>query len=108
MDIRNILSPRSAELLKQIDSWQSRQQPTKMCVWEERSTSRLTFDAAGAGCGELGWLVEVAPLLARLWQRRPHPNITLVFGSVTDVAATDQRVTLSLDQGETLALSADF
>ena len=112
MDIRNVaLSPRSAELLKQIDSWPEQAAAyEKMCVWEERGTSRLTFDAAGAGCGELGWLVEVAPLLARLWQRlEAHPNITLVFGSVTDVAATDQRVTLSLDQGgETLALSADF
>ena len=85
MDIRNVaLSPRSAELLKQIDSWPEQAAAyEKMCVWEERGTSRLTFDAAGAGRGELGWLVEVAPLLARLWQRlEAHPNITLVFGSV--------------------------
>jgi ubiquinone biosynthesis UbiH/UbiF/VisC/COQ6 family hydroxylase len=112
MDIRNVaLSPRSAELLRQIDSWPEQAATyRKMCVWEERGTSRLTFDAASAGRSELGWLVEVTPLLARLWQRLDeHSNITLVFGSVTDVATTDQRVTLSLDQdGETTTLDTDF
>lgn len=112
MDIRNVaLSPRSAELLKQIDGWPKQAAAyEKMCVWEERGTSRLTFDAASAGRSELGWLVEVAPLLARLWQRlEAHANVTLVFGSVTDVVATDQRVTLCLDQGgETLTLGTDF
>ncbi len=112
MDIRNVaLSPRSAELLRQIDSWPEQAATyRKMCVWEERGTSRLTFDAASAGRSELGWLVEVTPLLARLWQRLDeHSNITLVFGSVTDVATTNQRVTLSLDQdGETTTLDTDF
>ena len=61
MDIRNVaLSPRSAELLKQIDSWPEQAAAyEKMCVWEERGTSRLTFDAAGAGRGELGWLLRL-------------------------------------------------
>ena len=112
MDIQNVaLSPRSAELLRQIDSWPEQAATyRKMCVWEERGTSRLTFDAASAGRSELGWLVEVTPLLARLWQRLDeHSNITLVFGSVTDVATTDQLVTLSLDQdGETTTLDTDF
>ena len=92
MDIRNVaLSPRSAALLRQIDSWPEQAATyRKMCVWEERGTSRLTFDVASAGRSELGWLVEVTPLLARLWQRLDeHSNITLVFGSVTDVATTN-------------------
>ena len=57
MDIRNVaLSPRSAELLRQIDSWPEQAATyRKMCVWEERGTSRLTFDAASAGRSELGW-----------------------------------------------------
>ena len=112
MDIRNVaLSPRSASLLRQIDSWPAQAAAyTKMCVWEERGTSRLAFDAASAQRSELGWLVEVAPLLGKLWQRlEEHSNITLAFGSVTDVVTTDQSVALSLDQGgETTTLDTDF
>jgi len=112
MDIRNVaLSPRSAALLRQIDSWPEQAAAyTKMCVWEERGTSRLAFDAASAGRNELGWLVEVAPLLAKLWQRlEEHANVTLAFGSVTDVVTTDQSVTLSLNQGgQRTILDTDF
>lgn len=100
MDVRNVaLSPQSAALLKQVDAWPSQAAAyQKMRVWEERGTSQLEFDAASVGRSELGWLVEVAPLLERLWQAlEAQPNVSLVFGSVVDVAPTDTGVTLCID-----------
>ena len=100
MDARNVaLSPQSAALLQQVDAWPSRAAAyQKMRVWEERGTSQLEFDAASVGRSELGWLVEVAPLLERLWQAlEAQPNVSLVFGSVVDVAPTDTGVTLCID-----------
>ena len=101
MDIRNVaLSPRSRALLQQIHC-----DPThaaaykKMCVWEERGTASLEFDAASVDRSELGWLVEVAPLLDQLWRQvQVQANVQLVLGSITCVEPCADVVTLTVDQ----------
>ena len=49
---------RSAELLKQIDSWPEQAAAyEKMCVWEERGTSRLDATLpAPVAASWVGWL----------------------------------------------------
>ena len=88
MDVRNVaLSPSSAGLLRGVNAWPEQAAAyDKMRVWEERGTSHLDFDAASVNRSELGWLVEVAPLLDRLWQQLGRePNVTVVLGSISGV-----------------------
>ena len=68
IDVRNVaLSPRSAALLQNIEAWPEQAAAYhNMRVWEERGSSALDFDAASVNRQELGWLVEVGPLLERL------------------------------------------
>lgn len=112
MDVRNVaLSPRSAALLQQVEAWPSHAAAyQKMRVWEERGTSYLEFDATSVGRSELGWLVEVAPLLERLWQAlEAQPNVCLVFGSAVDVVPTATGVTLFIDdEGKITELQAQL
>lgn len=95
MDVRNVaLSPSSAALLHSVNAWPEQAAPyEKMRVWEERGTSHLDFDAASVSRSELGWLVEVAPLLDRLWEQLDsQPNVTVVAGSISDVRVSDEDV----------------
>ena len=95
MDIRNVaLSPRSAALLDAIDGWPQRAAGyAHMRVWEERGTSTLDFAAASVGRQQLGWLVEVAPLLDQLWQQLDRqPLIRVCLGSIAAVGASEDEV----------------
>ena len=112
MDVRNVaLSPSSAGLLRAVNAWPDQAAAyAKMRVWEERGTSQLDFDSASVNRSELGWLVEVAPLLDRLWhQLGREPNVTVVLGSICGVQASDDGVRVALADCEAVSeLHADL
>jgi 2-polyprenyl-6-methoxyphenol hydroxylase-like FAD-dependent oxidoreductase len=50
---------------------------------------------------ELGWLVEVWPLLERLWQRlEAHPKVQIVLGATQSVTPGQHGVVLTLQQAQ--------
>jgi ubiquinone biosynthesis UbiH/UbiF/VisC/COQ6 family hydroxylase len=112
MDVRNVaLSPSSAGLLRGVNAWPEQAAAyDKMRVWEERGTSHLDFDAASVNRSELGWLVEVAPLLDRLWQQLDRePNVTVVLGSISGVQPGNDSVRIALADCESVSeLNADL
>ena len=112
MDVRNVaLSPSSAGLLRGVNAWPEQAAAyDKMRVWEERGTSHLDFDAASVNRSELGWLVEVAPLLDRLWQQLDRePNVTVVLGSISGVQPGNDSVRIALADCESISeLHADL
>ena len=85
-----------------------------MRVWEERGSSALDFDAASVNRRELGWLVEVGPLLNRLWEKlEANDNIQVLLGTTKCVSPNQDWVLLTLDRPEagkkrTIEVSADF
>ena len=116
MDVRNVaLSPRSAALLQRVDAWPEQAAAYhRMRVWEERGSSALDFDAASVNRDELGWLVEVGPLLNRLWEKlEANDNIQVLLGTTKCVSPNQDRVLLTLDQPEAgkerrIEVDADF
>ena len=109
MDVRNVaLSPSSAGLLRTVNAWPDQAAGyDKMRVWEERGTSHLDFDAASVNRSELGWLVEVAPLLDRLWQQLDRePNVTVVLGSISGVQPGNDSVRIALADCESISEAA--
>ena len=109
LDIRNVaLSPGSAALLEDVGAWERVEKTPyhRMVVWEEWGTGRVEFDAAEVARTELGWLVEMSPLVCELWQLlADQSDIELKCGELQGVAAQDHAVVLTVD-GE--QLSADF
>ncbi|MDG2276398.1 MAG: FAD-dependent monooxygenase [Pseudomonadales bacterium] len=98
VDIRNVaLNPRSQTLLDSLGVWQlERVAPYKrMLVWEERGTASVEFQAQELGRSELGWLVEVSPLLNRLWTSFGD-RVDVLEGRV-DALEVDESVRLQLD-----------
>ncbi len=90
MDIRNVaLSPASAELLKGVDAWPQKFAAAydTMKIWEQWGTNDLLFNAADVDQPALGWIVQVAPLLAALWQqiRAQAEQINVVLGQVQSI-----------------------
>ncbi len=115
-DVRNVaLSPRSAALIQDLDAWPEQAAPYhRMRVWEERGSSALDFDAASVNRDELGWLVEVGPLLNRLWEKlEANDNIQVLLGMTKGVNPSRDGISLTLDQlgaGKegTIEVGADF
>ncbi len=115
-DVRNVaLSPRSAALIHDLDAWPEQAAPYhRMRVWEERGSSALDFDAASVNRDELGWLVEVGPLLNRLWEKlEAKDNIQVLLGMTKGVNLSRDGILLTLDQLEagkegTIEAGADF
>ena len=115
-DVRNVaLSPRSAALIQDLDAWPEQAAPYhRMRVWEERGSSALDFDAASVNRDELGWLVEVGPLLKRLWEKlEANDNIQVLLGMTKGVNPSHDGILLTLDQLEagkegTIEVGADF
>ena len=115
-DVRNVaLSPRSAALIQGLDAWPEQAAPYhRMRVWEERGSSALDFDAASVNRDELGWLVEVGPLLNRLWEKlEANDNIQVLLGMTKGVNPSHDGIFLTLDQLEagkegTIEVGADF
>jgi ubiquinone biosynthesis UbiH/UbiF/VisC/COQ6 family hydroxylase len=90
MDIRNVaLSPASAELLKGVGVWPHEFAAAydTMKIWEQWGTNDLHFNAADVGQPTLGWIVQVAPLLAGLWQqiRAQAEQINVLLGQVQSI-----------------------
>lgn len=89
IDIRNVaLSPASRDLLEQAGIWG--QVPAApyhhMCIWEQWGTGEVHFDAADAGVTELGWLVEMSPLVCAAWELlQASAGIELVEASISNV-----------------------
>jgi 2-polyprenyl-6-methoxyphenol hydroxylase-like FAD-dependent oxidoreductase len=104
IDIRNVaLSPASRALLDKAGVWgQVEATPYHhMCIWEQWGTGVVHFDAAEAGVAELGWLVEMSPLVCAAWQcMATCPDIDVIEAGVTDVQPQDTGVELSLSSGE--------
>jgi ubiquinone biosynthesis UbiH/UbiF/VisC/COQ6 family hydroxylase len=107
-DIRNVaLNPRSRMLLEDLDVWpdQSAVPYRKMHVWEERGSASLEFCAWEVGRTELGWLVEMSPLLCGIWDALAD-TVALNFSVVEGISKSAHGVTLGLEGGQ--ALDFDF
>ena len=90
MDIRNVaLSPASAELLQSVGVWPEAFAAAydSMKIWEQWGVNDLLFDAAEVDRPSLGWIVQVAPLLAGLWQQvqAQAGQIDVVLGQVQSI-----------------------
>lgn len=89
IDIRNVaLSPASAAMFEGFGIWQQivRAPYSRMCVWEQWGDGRVEFDAAEVGRSELGWLVEVSPLVLALWdQLQQAANVEILLAEIETV-----------------------
>lgn len=103
MDIRNVaLSPASQTLLESVGIWGATPAAPyqHMQVWEQWGNSELSFHAADVGCQQLGWLVEVSPLLAHAWQHMSrHDHLTLWENEISDVDVLSERVEIATATG---------
>ena len=110
IDIRNVaLSPGSRTLLDKAGVWEGVEVTPyhHMCIWEQWGTGVVHFDAADAGVTELGWLVEMSPLVCAAWQGiEARPGIDVIEAGVADVQPSDRGVQLSFDTGQ--SRSFDF
>lgn len=107
-DIRNVaLNPRSRMLLEDLDVWPDEYAVPyrKMHVWEERGSASLEFCAWEVGRTELGWLVEMSPLLRGMWDALAD-TVALKFAVVQGISKAAHGVSLGLE-GEQ-ALNFDF
>jgi len=84
----------------------------RMRVWDAAGGDELVFDADAFGRRELGWIVEHALLVDRLWAALPRAGVEVRTARVEDLqqdAATG--ITLRLDDGTRLdariAIAAD-
>ncbi len=75
----------------------------RMEVWDAAGGGALTFDADRFARRELGWIVENALLVDRLWQGLRREGVALhVPASVEAFEQDDTRATLRLDDGRRL------
>lgn len=75
-------APDNAALLEELDAWRSicaaRVQPYRaMRVWDAAGGEALSFDADGFARRELGWIVEHALLVDRLWAALPAAGVQI-------------------------------
>jgi len=98
IDIRNVaLSPASRQLLDSVGVFSAVQCApySAMCVWEQWGSGQVTFAAADVGRTELGWLVEMSPLLCAAWtQLDALDNVEVLLDTITDVAPEETGVAL--------------
>lgn len=111
------LAPDNAALLDALGVWpgvrDSRAQPyRRMRVWDAAGDDELVFDADALGRGELGWIVEQALLVARLWDALGDAAVEVM--APARVAALEQHeagASLRLDDGRRVeaawAIAAD-
>jgi 2-octaprenyl-3-methyl-6-methoxy-1,4-benzoquinol hydroxylase len=75
----------------------------RMAVWDAAGGGELAFDADRFGRAELGWIVEHALLVDRLWQALPGAGVSVhVPASISGHDAGDGADTLRLDDGQRL------
>ncbi|HEY5645782.1 MAG TPA: FAD-dependent oxidoreductase, partial [Pseudomonadales bacterium] len=101
MDVRNIAcSPASRTLLETLGVWSALHGAPylRMCVWEERGTAALHFDAAEAGRTELGWILENGPTVEALWrQLEAEAGVEIRIGTLDGVSIDADRVQVTVD-----------
>lgn len=101
-------APDNADLLDDLGVWhevrQARAQPYRaMRVWDAAGGGELTFDADAFGQRELGWIVEHALLVDRLWAVLPQAGVKLHCpDSVVALEQSEDGVSLELDSGTRL------
>ncbi|WP_133000683.1 FAD-dependent oxidoreductase [Luteimonas arsenica] len=104
----------NAELLESIGAWAgiegrdglpTRLQPyRRMRVWDAGGDGELAFDADRLGRRELGWIVENALLVDRLWACLPGAGVDLRCPArVEEFEQDDRGVRLRLDDGRRVA-----
>ncbi len=105
VDIRNVaLSPASAELLDEVGAWRDVDKAPydRMVVWEQWGSGRVVFEAAEVGRAELGWVVEMSPLVCALWSAvEQHPGINIELAQLQEVGFGSAGVELCFVGGET-------
>ena len=84
----------------------------RMRVWDAAGGGELVFDADRMGRRELGWIVENALLVDRLWARLPAAGVEVRCPARVDELEQDERgLRLRLDDGRRIsariALAAD-
>lgn len=101
-------APDNADLLDDLGVWrevrQARVQPYRaMRVWDAAGGGELAFDADAFGQRELGWIVEHALLVDRLWAALPQAGVKLHCpDSVVALEQDEDGVILELDGGARL------
>jgi 2-octaprenyl-3-methyl-6-methoxy-1,4-benzoquinol hydroxylase len=110
-------APDNAVLLESLGVWRAirdaRVQPyRRMCVWDAAGGGDLVFDADTLGHAQLGWILENALLVDRLWAALPVAGVRLHCPArVRDVEQDEAGVRLTLDDGARLdarlAIAAD-
>jgi 2-octaprenyl-3-methyl-6-methoxy-1,4-benzoquinol hydroxylase len=102
-------APDNAALLDRLGAWRSvaeaRVQPyRRMRVRDAAGGGELTFDADAFGRRELGWIVEHALLVDRLWARLRDAGVRVLCPArVAAMAQDDDGVRLQFDDGSRLA-----
>lgn len=98
-------APDNAAQFDALGVWRSirdtRAQPYRaMRVWDAAGGGELAFEADAFGRRELGWIVEHALLVDRLWQALPAAGVDMYMPDrVVTLAQDEQSVTLELDSG---------
>ncbi len=110
-------APDNAALLESLGLWRvirdARVQPyRRMCVWDAAGGGGLVFDADTLGHAQLGWILENALLVDRLWAALPAAGARLHCPArVRDVEQDEAGVRLTLEDGTRLdarlAIAAD-
>ncbi|MFC3813677.1 FAD-dependent oxidoreductase [Lysobacter sp. GCM10012299] len=101
-------APDNAALLDDLGAWagvrESRAQPYRaMRVWDAAGGDELAFEADAFGRRELGWIVEHALLVDRLWAALPAAGVELHCpDSVTAFEQDEHGVTVHLHSGLSL------
>lgn len=101
-------APDNAALLEGLGVWRdvaaARVQPyRRMRVWDAAGGAELAFDADAFGRRELGWIVEHALLVDRLWKALPAAGVHLHCpDTVQSLEQDESGATVRLDSGLTL------
>ena len=110
-------APDNAALLDTFGAWREvldarAQAYRRMRVWDAAGGGELVFDADAAGRAELGWIVENALLLDRLWSALSRAGIDMRVPARVEALEQDHEgVRLRLDDGSRIdariAIAAD-
>ena len=110
LDLRVVgLAPSSIALLDELDVWTSIREARAfayrhMRVWDDLSGAAIDFDAAREGRDALGCIVENSLVQWTLWQALEATGVRrLCPAEVTAFEAREDRIQLTLADGETLA-----
>ncbi|MGH8090361.1 MAG: FAD-dependent oxidoreductase, partial [Rudaea sp.] len=111
VDLRVVaLAPSSVELFGRLDDWKEISAARagayrRMRVWDALAPGELQFDAADEGRAALGWIVENRLIQSVLWQALQREARIMLHcpAKVTATDATDDRRTLTLDDGSAIS-----